>query len=384
MQQTAAKTSKIINLFIKELGKPKQKNITAAVTALIKQEKPTLYKLNLHKQRKKPIQKLSFEQNSRRMLNKIGIIPEVFARAIIATFNITHFELVMDRTNWKYGNCAYNLLVLSVIWNNISIPIYWISLDNKGGNSDSSQRIALIDWFVSTFGTQNITHIFADREFPSEQFFDYLQKHSIKFIFRTKSSILVTENDKKVKLNTIFSKLHNMPNQTKCEHHIRRAYGNRLYLSARLNNKNEKVYLISNNYDTDAFDLYRHRWTIEAMFAKFKTKGLNLESTHLMKQQRVHNLIYLMTIAYSIFCKLGFIANKIKNIKLKKIKETNKYRYTSEFSLFNLGFNLLKNLFDNFLCDSAVVTRQLYHILNYPPEINVPKRLRIYNIISNF
>jgi hypothetical protein len=384
MQQIAAKTSKIINLFIKELGKSKQQNIAAAVTALIKQEKPTLYKLNLHKHKKKTIQKLSFEQNSRRMLDNIGISPEQFAHAMVTTFNITSFELVMDRTNWKYGNCAYNLLVLSVIWNNVSIPIYWISLDNKGGNSDSSQRISLINWFIATFGSQNITHLFADREFPAEQFLDYLQAQKIKFIFRTKSSIIVTHDNRKVKLNTIFPKLHNMPSKTKCEPHIRRAYNNRLYLSARLNNRNEKVYLISNVYTNDVFDLYRHRWTIETMFAKFKTKGLNLESTHLMKQHRVHNLVYLMTIAYAIFCKLGFLANKIKSIKLKKLKQGKEYRYSPEFSLFNLGFNLLKNLFDNFLCDSAVVARQLYQILNYPPNHHISKRLAIYHIIANF
>jgi hypothetical protein len=384
MQNVTAKTHKIIYNFIKELGKSKQRNITAAVTALIKQEKPTLFKLNLYKHRTTNIQKLSFEQNSRRFLDKIGFNTVDFAYQIFSTFNITSFELVIDRTNWNYGNCDFNLLVLSVIWNNISIPIYWISIGKNGGNSDSLERISLINWFVSNFSANNIIHILADREFPSEEFIQYLEEHNIKFIFRTKSSIIVTNNNKKTKLKSLFPDLNKFNNKAKTESFVRRAYNHRLFLSTRLNQRNEFVYIISNQFDKNNLDLYRRRWTIEAMFAKFKTKGLNLESTHLMKSNRVHNLFYLMTIAYSIFCKIGHFANKIKPIKTKNHNANNQNRISPEFSLFNLGFYLLKNLYDNFLCDKVIIVKQLYQILNYPPNRSIPKRLAIYHIIANF
>ncbi len=384
MQNVTAKTHKIIYNFVKALGKSKQRNITAAVTALIKQDKPTLFKLNLYKDKNKHIQKLSFEQNSRRMLDDIGLNPKQFASSIIDMFNITSFELVIDRTNWSYGNCDFNLLVLSVIWNNISIPIYWTSIGKKGGNSDSLERISLINWFVSNFGSDNIIHVLADREFASDQFLSYLQEFNIKFIFRSKSSVLVTHDDKKVKLKSLFPDLHKFPNRTKAETFVRRTYNQRLYLSVRLNQRNEFVYIISNQFDKNNLQLYRRRWTIEAMFAKFKTKGLNLESTHLMKEHRVHNLFYLMTIAYAIFCKLGHFASKIKPIKIKKHKHDNDIRISPEFSLFNLGFNLLKNFYDNFLCSRVVIFKQLYQILNYPPNRRIPKRLAIHHIIANF
>lgn len=173
-------------------------------------------------------------------------------------------------------------------------------------------------------------------------------------------------------------------NRTKAEPFIRRSYNQRLYLSLRLNQRNEVVYIISNYFDPNNLQLYRRRWTIEAMFAKFKTKGLNLESTHLMKEHRVHNLFYLMTIACAIFCKLGYFASKMKPIKIKKHKQNLDIRTSPEFSLFNLGFNLLKNLYDNFLCDRVVIFKQLYHILNYPPNRSITKRLAISRIMANF
>jgi hypothetical protein len=384
MQNVTTKTSKIIYKFIKSLGKHKQRNITAAVTATLKQEKPSLFKLNLYKDKSNHIQKLSYEQNSRRMLDDIGLSSNEFAKTIINMFNISQFEIVIDRTNWSYGKCDFNLFLLLVIWNNISIPIYWISLDKKGGNSDSFERISLINWFITNFGASIIIHILADREFPSDDFIDYLVEHNIKFIFRTKSSIIVTNDNKKVKLKSLFPDVHKLPHRTKAEAFVRRAYNHRLYLSVRLNHKNEVVYIISNQFHKDNLEIYRRRWTIEAMFAKFKTKGLNLESTHIMKQHRVHNLFYIMTIAYCTVCKLGYFANKVKSIKLKHLKYDNAYRKYPEFSLFNLGANLLKNLFDNFLCNRVVIFKQLYQILNYPPNRSISKRLAIHHIIANF
>jgi hypothetical protein len=100
MQNVTTKTHKIIYKFIKNLGKHKQRNITAAVTATLKQENPTLFKLNLYKDKSNHIQKLSYEQNSRRMLDDIGLSSNEFAKTIIDMFNISQFELVIDRTNY--------------------------------------------------------------------------------------------------------------------------------------------------------------------------------------------------------------------------------------------------------------------------------------------
>ena len=92
-----------------------------------------------------------------------------------------------------------------------------------------------------------------------------------------------------------------------------------------------------------------------------------------------------LAISYCYCSKIGYIANKIRPIAKKKIKQPNGTKIIrSEFTLFKYGFYLLKSFFDNFLCDSAVIARQLYQILNYPPETSVYKRLRITHIIAGF
>lgn len=50
------------------------------------------------------------------------------------------------------------------------------------------------------------------------------------------------------------------------------------------------------------------------MFAKFKTKGFNLEATRILKPQRIISLFVFMAIAYRYPCKLGEIANNLNQL----------------------------------------------------------------------
>lgn len=320
-------------------------------------------------------------------MDKNPISDAHYAATVLSLFNIKSCALVIDRTNWQYGSIDYNLLILSVIWNDVSIPIYCLHLDNKGGNSKSEQRIQIVKWFTDNFATVTIEHVLADREFPSQEFISWLCENSIPFVFRSKSSVLVTDENKKVKIHTLFPNSNQQINKTKAETKIRRIYNSRLYLTVRINQDNEKVYIISNQKQYNSAEIYRKRWTIEAMFAKFKTKGLKLESTRVMKHKRVQSLFMLMAIAYCYAIKIGDIANSINPSKLKTLKrhDSNTNRTTPEHSIFNRGINLLKIFIENYLSYSAVITKQLSKILS-PKSQNscIHRRSALAKIISAF
>ncbi|MDP0562573.1 MAG: hypothetical protein QS721_09730 [Candidatus Endonucleobacter sp. (ex Gigantidas childressi)] len=55
------------------------------------------------------------------------------------------FTLCMDRTNGTYGSNNVNYLVVSIAWQGTSIPIVWECLDKKGGNSNTDERIAVME-----------------------------------------------------------------------------------------------------------------------------------------------------------------------------------------------------------------------------------------------
>jgi transposase len=44
-------------------------------------------------------------------------------------------------------------------------------------------------------------------------------------------------------------------------------------------------------------DLYRERWSIETLFAALKSRGFDLEQTHLTAPDRIERLIALLALA---------------------------------------------------------------------------------------
>ncbi len=63
--------------------------------------------------------------------------------------------MTLDRTNWKWGKRNINILMARnrLSWN--MIPILWTLL-NKRGNSDTKERIALIQRFIAIFSKDRI------------------------------------------------------------------------------------------------------------------------------------------------------------------------------------------------------------------------------------
>ena len=57
----------------------------------------------------------------------------------------------MDRTNWQWGKKNINILMLSITYKGIAIPLFWSLLDKKG-NSNTSERIALMERFIIQLG----------------------------------------------------------------------------------------------------------------------------------------------------------------------------------------------------------------------------------------
>ena len=78
------------------------------------------------------------------------------------------YRLSMDRTNWKFGNTDINILMISVCYKGVGIPLIWRLLP-KRGNSNETERIELIHCYIRHFGIDSIKAFMADREFIGEQ-----------------------------------------------------------------------------------------------------------------------------------------------------------------------------------------------------------------------
>ena len=84
--------------------------------------------------------------------------------------------------------------MLSIIAGKVSIPLVWKVLlqKTKRGNSDTAQRIALINRLLCIVPASDIEVLTMDREFVGEKWFKYLDSKGIGFIARIKMNCQIS------------------------------------------------------------------------------------------------------------------------------------------------------------------------------------------------
>src|SRR5690606_6549042 len=95
--------------------------------------------------------------------------------------------LTMDRTNWKFGESNINILMLGVSYRNVAIPLMFKML-NKRGNSNTAERIALIQDFMDWFGADRIDCLLADEEFVGAQWSGSVNRNQIRYNIRIRNN----------------------------------------------------------------------------------------------------------------------------------------------------------------------------------------------------
>lgn len=229
--------------------------------------------------------------------------------------------LSMDRTNWKFGDKNINILMLGVSYKNVAFPIMFKMLD-KRGNSNTSERIALVQDFMDCFGVECIDSLLADREFVGEQWLNFLNTNKIRYFIRIRNNFKIY-CPRKQKEITAYHLFNNM-RVGELRHYpkIVKMHGQYCYVSGSKSLKDGKVdfcIIVSFNKPDEALEYYAKRWQIETLFRALKTSGFNLEDTHVTHPERLEKLIMLVMIAFVWCYKIGdFIDAQIKAIRIKK------------------------------------------------------------------
>ena len=87
----------------------------------------------------------------------------VIARVVVALMEIPQpWVLSTDRTEWSFGQTRFNILMLGVVHDGVAYPLLWKLLDKKG-NSNSEERMDLLDRFEEIFPNIQVAYISGDR-----------------------------------------------------------------------------------------------------------------------------------------------------------------------------------------------------------------------------
>jgi hypothetical protein len=242
------------------------------------------------------------------------------------------YILIMDRTNWKWGNTPINILMISIAYRGISIPFFWAVL-NLEGNSCSNDRISLLQRVLDRISSSKIETILADREFIGTEWFNFLIKNRIPFIIRGKDNFVIEiEGNRK-----LYAKhLRKTFKKKKIINHLATLWSMQIYISIeRRRGSKEAMILISNHQFDNPFSLYRRRWEIETMFGCLKTRGFRMEDTHVTDPDKIEKVLFVLAIAFCWAYKIGDVADKNEPLKTKK--HGRKIR-----SLFREGLNQIQ------------------------------------------
>ena len=229
--------------------------------------------------------------------------------------------LSMDRTNWKFGDQNINILMLGVSYKNVAFPLMFKMLD-KRGNSNTSERIALVQDFIDHFGKDRIDCLLADREFVGHRWLNFLNENKIRYFIRIRNNfkIYCPRKQKEIKAKHLF---HNLKvGELRHYSKIVEMNGEYCYLSGIKTIRDGKLdfcIIVSFNKPEEALEYYAKRWQIETLFRGLKSSGFNLEDTHVKQHDRLEKLIMLVMIAFVWCYKIGdFIDSQIKAIRIKK------------------------------------------------------------------
>ena len=273
------------------------------------------------------------------------------------------WSLAIDRTNWKLGKININILCIGICYKGICFPVVWKNL-GKTGNSNTQERIDLLKKFIKLFGYDKINFLTGDREFIGKQWFEYLKTNEIPFRMRVKENFIVTNSrGSQVQVKAVFRNVK--IGYARSLKRRRKICGVKLFIIGGKLSSREYFILVTDKEPEGALDDYALRWEIETLFSCLKTRGFNLESTHMTKPERIDRLLAVLSIAFCWCHITGEWLHEQKPIKVKKHgrRAVSFFRYGLDRLreiLFNIEdykrqYNQVVRLFARRLDDAALI-----------------------------
>ena len=235
------------------------------------------------------------------------------------------FIVSMDRTTWSFGKLTINILTVGIVYQGVVFPIAWMLLPKKG-NSNTPERIQLMERFFKRVDKDLIQCLVADREFIGQEWFAWLKSQGVRFAIRIRENATTPNGKGDIALRRLFADLS--IHQQRILHKPRRIYGHYLYLSV-IRLEEELLIVASNQKGPSALEDYKRRWGIEVLFAALKSRGFDLEQTHLVHLERIEKLIALLAIAFTWAHLVGEWIAQTQPLKIKNHgrKERSLFRY---------------------------------------------------------
>ena len=249
--------------------------------------------------------------------------------------------------------------MVSIAWQGASIPIVWVCLDKKGGNSNTEERIALMQRVLALIPVASIDMLLADREFIGKEWFQWLKKQHLLFRLRIRGDTqIMTTKGHYVKASQLFR--HVKAGQTETWGSRRSVSGVKLYIAAARSPKSGELLIVAGLEKPDSMVTdYAQRWAIEVLFGNLKSRGFDVEATHMTAPEKMDRLMGILSLTV-LWCMIAghWEYGDVKTLPLNR-------HYRPQQSLFRLGLDMLRRVLLNpYSKFDAVTFEDLLYVLS--------------------
>lgn len=285
------------------------RRVAEVLFGIIQSESTLHRKIALHVDRE--ASQASITRMVARTFHETQLTPQDVCDVLLPLLPAGKLTFVLDRTNWKRGATDLNLLVLGVALGGVVLPLNWKVLPH-GGSSEMRARMFLVGQLLKRLPARRWAVLIADREFVGQEWFTFLQDRKIRRCIRIRENTVLDDQPARDHFRTL------KPGEVRGVFERVWVYGSWMQVVATLAPQGERVLVASDLALWDTLTTYRLRWGIECTFSALKTRGLNLEQTHMTQQGRLSCLFGLLSLALAWMVRIGTWRSDQQPIPVKK------------------------------------------------------------------
>jgi hypothetical protein len=246
--------------------------------------------------------------------------------------------LIMDGSVVARG-CV--TLMVSVVYAHRAIPIGWLVIAGEKGHFPTETHLRLVREVKARIPATATVIFLGDGEFDSPELQAEVAGYGWEYACRTAKNIQIRVNAEWLSLADL-AVTRGQRLFRKAVDFTKAAYGPVTVIAWWGARYKEPIYLVSNMTSVQrACDWYRKRMHIETFFSDQKSRGFQVERSHLSDPERVHRLMFAAGLAYLWVIYLGTVAQDDDWVPVIHRK------HRCDLSLFQLGLRLLDYLLNH-------------------------------------
>jgi hypothetical protein len=235
----------------------------------------------------------------RRWVKHADLTPEAiwlpFACAVLAGLAHAPLTILLDGTTAGRG-CV--VLMASVVYHGRAIPLLWSVVKGKKGHLPEELHCALIRRLREVIPAQAQVLLLGDGEFDGAELLSTIRATDWHYVCRTATNITIYAHDRVFTVGDLPLTRGEAVAIADVEMTAKR-YGPVMLIGVWEAKYAEPIYLITSLSDAAvAVERYRLRFRIECMFADHKSRGFQIDKSHLAAPSRLGRLLIATSLAY--------------------------------------------------------------------------------------